>query len=167
MVMQLKRLVHKSESTMSADEKASTSNDSDSNNAPTSVTTTGTGAQTKGSNCSTSSLEGLQYKYFWSTDYRNGAGGSLGNGNFCMFGRRFDQQEGECETTSRAASVGRPSSVTNGSTDEEDNRSIAERWHRPIRSCMPPQRLEAVDRDLERALQRVRYSEVLLITLSR
>ncbi len=76
------------------------------------------------------------------------------------------------------------SGVTNGSTDEdsEDSKSIGERWHlahqlqqqrqkqeqqqqgqqqsqppsqRPTRSCLPPQRLEVVDRDLEKALQRV------------
>lgn len=121
----------------------------------------------------TGMTETLNFRYVWSRDYRSNPvrRGALGpmlstdteNGRSAL--SPLPEAPGGIAVTTAPPS----SSVTNASTDEEDTRSIGERWHqnhqqqqqqqqnqRPTRSCLPPQRLEVVDRDLERALQRVR-----------
>uniref|UniRef100_A0A5K3EUP1 Arrestin_N domain-containing protein n=1 Tax=Mesocestoides corti TaxID=53468 RepID=A0A5K3EUP1_MESCO len=109
-------------------------------------------------------MEGLSFRYIWSLDYRS-----------CPVGIGIRDCINMSVSTCRSrrplpplldSGVGvmlvvgaHSSSVTNGSTDEEETGSCGERCHqqqhqRPTRSCLPPQRLEVVDRDLERALQR-------------
>ncbi|EUB62134.1 hypothetical protein EGR_02886 [Echinococcus granulosus] len=117
---------------------------------------------------STGITETLNFRYVWSRDYRSNPvrSGALGpilstdieNGRSIL--SPLPEMLGDTAITTAPPS----SSVTNASTDEEDTRSIGERWHqnhqqqhqhqRPTRSCLPPQRLEVVDRDLEKALQR-------------
>ncbi|CDS42643.1 conserved hypothetical protein [Echinococcus multilocularis] len=117
---------------------------------------------------STEITETLNFRYVWSRDYRSNPvrSGALGpilstdieNGRSIL--SPLPETPGDTAITTAPPS----SSVTNASTDEEDTRSIGERWHqnhqqqhqhqRPTRSCLPPQRLEVVDRDLEKALQR-------------
>ncbi|VDN12481.1 unnamed protein product [Dibothriocephalus latus] len=132
LVMKLKQLIQGEPST---DEKATSSNDS--NDEQRSGETAAWVADVS---------EGVarpRYKYFWSRDFRS-------DPNLFLLGKRAE------EADARPDEGTNPSSVTNGSTDEDDQRPInTERWHRPMRSCLPPQRLEVVDRDLEKALQRV------------
>uniref|UniRef100_A0A0X3PCW7 DUF3715 domain-containing protein n=1 Tax=Schistocephalus solidus TaxID=70667 RepID=A0A0X3PCW7_SCHSO len=131
LVMKLKQLIQGDPST---DEKATSSNDSNDE-------------QRTGETAAwvTDADEGTarpRYKYFWSRDCRS-------DPNLFLLGRRLEEAEARLEEGTI------PSSVTNGSTDEDDQRAVnTERWHRPMRSCLPPQRLEVVDRDLEKALQR-------------
>ena len=116
----------------------------------------------------TAELETIEFQCVYSRDYRSNPS------RLCALGPiPSDLENGhsvlsplpEVESDTAMPVAPPSSSVTNASTDE-DSRSIGERWHqthqqqqshqRPTRSCLPPKRLELVDRDLERALQRVR-----------
>ena len=121
-----------------------------------------------GSQIAISSAEGIAFRCVYSRDYRSNPS------RHCAFGPIVSGLENghsvlsplpELESDATAGVAPPSSSVTNASTDD-DTRSIGERWHRthhqqqqlhqrPTRSCLPPKRLEVVDRDLEKALQRV------------
>ncbi|VDM16725.1 unnamed protein product [Hydatigera taeniaeformis] len=120
---------------------------------------------------STGITETLNFRYVWSRDYRSNPvrRGTLGPmlSTDIENGRSVLSPLPEGAEDNALTTAPPSSSVTNASTDEEDTRSIGERWHqnrrqqqqqhqhqRPTRSCLPPQRLEVLDRDLERALQR-------------